>query len=69
MISISHEFECTGGEDFTLATPEDISPPGPGACGVPDGDTIIMIGGNNFGHVSRWMYCHYRPTFTCPNVC
>ena len=47
-----HEEAIPGGASFSLDGPG-ISPIILGACGVPDGETIILIGGNNEGSVSR----------------
>ena len=48
-------FQSSGGPSFSLDAHEN-STPISGACGVPDGETIILIGGNGKGTVSRWSH-------------
>ena len=39
----------TGGGTFALEHP------GSGACGIPNEDTIVMIGGYDHTYVTRWL--------------
>ena len=40
----------TGGGTFALEHPGDA------ACGIPDEDTIVMIGGYDHTYVTRWLH-------------
>ena len=37
------------------------------ACGIPDGDTIVMTGGRTHDHVTRWLPSS-SPSSSCKNA-